>query len=64
MRTAAQETALQTALRKLLHKGPGDVSIDVTLTGRWVHTVKSTLWQKVSASHGEQMLLLMILELF
>ena len=49
---------------KVLHRGGGEVSIYVILMGRWVHTVKHTFWPKVSASHREQMLLLMILELF
>ena len=49
---------------KLLHKGQGEVSIYAIFMGRSVHIVMSTFRRKVSASHEEQMLLLMILELF
>ena len=64
MRTAARERALQIAPRNCSTKARGEVSIYAILTGQWVHTVMSTFRRKVSASHEEQMLLLMILELF
>lgn len=64
MRTIAQKTVFQRALRNCSEEGGGVVSIHVI-------TVKYTFWQKVvsshkkvEASHKEQMSLSVILVLF
>ena len=60
MRTVAQETAFQIA--SLLQIGWGKVNIYISLvTG--IHAVKHTFWQRLAASHKEQMSPLMILVL-
>ena len=63
MRTAAWETAPQTALINCSGEAAGRVSIYVTLV-KWVHAIKHSHSYKVAAGHKEQMSLLIILVLF
>ena len=70
MRTAAQATASQMALRTRSKEVREEVSVHVILV-KGTHAVKHTFWQRVAASHKEvaagheeQMSPLMILVLF
>ena len=64
MRTIARETASQIAPRNCSEEvAAGEVSPYVVLV-KGVHEIRHTFWQKVAASHEEQMSSLMILVLF
>ena len=63
MRTMAWDTASQIALRNCSKEVAGEISMYVILE-KGVHALKHMFWQKVAASHKEQMSLLMILVFF
>ena len=66
IRLIAWETASQIALRNRSEEVGGGQGVSVHMWFRWrgIRAIKHTFWQKVAASHEEQMSLLMILVLF
>ena len=66
MRTIGWETTFQVALRNCSKEVGGKVSVIYGFSegGGRVRAVKHTFWQRVAASHKEQMSLLMILVFF
>ena len=63
MRSIAWETASQIALRNCSKKVRGEVGMYMILVKR-TRAIKHAFWQKVAASHEEQLSLLVILVLF
>ena len=63
MRTIARETAFQIALRNC-SKEVGERSGFYMILVKGVRAVKHTFWQRLTASHEEQMSPLIILVLF
>ena len=54
MRTVAQETASQRALRNCFEDVGGRLVYTYDFSEERMHAVKHTFWQKVAASHEEQ----------
>ena len=63
MRTLAQQTASQRALRNCSEEVRGEVRICVILV-KQVRAVEHTVWQKVAAGHEEHLSPLVMLVLF
>ena len=63
MRSIAQETASQIALRSCPKKVRAEVGVYMILV-KGTRAIKHTFWQKVAASHMEQLSPLMIFVLF